>query len=144
MKAILRVAIDDSKFLSGTVLNAYSDDEELGPGQLGNQLCIMVRTEKSLGELRAMRIYKRIRIEQFMSDDSIAIRIQQKARLLKIMQNKKDPVIEHDDVTIKPRFDKVVDLILQPGLLQDTPEAQWPKADDLEIEERDGDVLRLR
>jgi len=115
MEAILFVALDNRGREKGTILDAIPVNAYYGPKDIGFFLPVRVKSTKySLFDLKKMRVGKVLNISAFMSELSLSARVAQRDNIVATR-----PIgLRHEDILIKPQFDKVIDLDA-PGMILD-------------------------
>lgn len=115
-QVILRLALttDGGKWLPGTVLGIYSAQrkvESFGPDGQGGFFLIKASTGKyTLTQMHKWRLIKLVNIDSILSPLSKQARIAQKENIRIRRTGKMKFSITLQEVTLKPRFDKIVNL----------------------------------
>lgn len=131
-QAILRLALttDGGKWLPGAVLGVYPPSRtanSFGPDGQGGFALIMAETARfAYEEMLQWRLMKMVDLDSFMSPLSKQARLAQKENIRVERTGKLDFQITLQEVTVKPRFDKIVDLDA-PGCLIGMPPEFQPK-----------------
>lgn len=127
MEAIIRVALtnDGGKWEPGTILGAYPVDTKLGPGELGQFLCIKMDVP-SIEEARKWRLVKMIPLDKVLSSVALDTKVAQKTQITQKVLNYEK--VSDKDVYEKPDLVTTIDT----KLIVDSPENQWPKEDPID------------